>query len=222
MKQFSFFLKRENRMKSKKFYLAGLVASFAYIIAVILGGIMWPAYSHLRQAISELTMTTAPNQWLIQPLFLIYNLSLLIFAIYLFKKAMNKPLKISAILLSLVGFSGLLMYFFPQDPLNVALTFDGLMHFVLAGMEALGTIVAIYLGGSGLAKATSDRQFKFTSVFLGSVVLICGGATPYIMSALPNYFGVFERITIGSFILWLGIFSYKLYKEKNFEKSKTQ
>ncbi|AKM81901.1 MAG: hypothetical protein UT28_C0001G0082 [Berkelbacteria bacterium GW2011_GWE1_39_12] len=45
----------------KRFYYFGIIASLIYIFAVILGGFLWTGYSHISQAISELTMTLAPN-----------------------------------------------------------------------------------------------------------------------------------------------------------------
>lgn len=197
-------------MNKKLIYSFGIAAPIVYFLAVVLGGMLWPGYSHIRQAISELTMATAPNQIIIQPLFALYNILVLLFGIGVFAWAKSKLLKTSAILLIMISASGLLMYFFPQDPINIALTFRGLMHFILAGIEALGSILVIFIAGFGLAKVKGLEWFKAFSIIMGSIVFLSGGLTPLAMSKLSAYFGVFERITIFSFIGWLFVFALLL------------
>ncbi len=196
----------------KKYYYFGIAAPIFYVFAVIFGGFIWPGYSQIHQAISELTMKTAPNQWIIQPLFWAYNILLILFAIGVFNWVKNKQVKASAIFLGICGLSGIAMFFFPQDPLNVALTFSGLMHFVLAGVASLTTLLAVFLGAFGFSKIKGLEKTKLPSLIFGMLILVSGPLTAIAPTKFPNIFGVFERFTIGTFMIWLFYVSYSIYR----------
>lgn len=196
---------------NNNFTLFGLIASLVYTSTVILGGLLWPSYSQIKQPISELTMSGSPNLTLMITLFTLYNILLISFSLTIFKQHQNKLIRISAILLFLVGLSGIMMNIFPQDPINSDLTFRGLLHFVFARAAAIGTILAIFIGGVGFETMNADKNFKMISILLGSLVILFGGMTPVAIAEFSSKFGVFERITIFSFILWLAIFSYKMF-----------
>lgn len=196
-------------MKSK-FYVFGITAAVIYVFAVILGGLLWPGYSHVSQAISELTFRQAPNQAIIQPLFWAYNLLLLAFAVGFFMWTEKKTLKASAIFLALCAFSGVMMFFFPQDPMNVALTTSGLLHFVFAGMAAITTLLAVLLAAIGTWK--ENRKISIFSIIIEAIIFISGPITASAPTTIPQYFGISERVTIGSFIVWVFVFSLYLGK----------
>jgi hypothetical membrane protein len=196
---------------NRKIYLFGIAASLVYSSTVIAGGFLRPGYSQIRQAISELSMDGAPNKELILALFTLYNILLMIFSFSIYKQHQNKLLKASAALLFLVGLSGLMMNIFPQDPINSTATLFGILHFVFAGAAAIGTILAIFFGGVGFEMVSADKNFKLISLFLGFLVIVFGGMTPIAINTFASTFGVFERITIFSFILWLAIFSCKMF-----------
>jgi hypothetical protein len=201
-------------MRINNFYLNGLLAASLYTIGVFLGGLLWSNYSHVSQPISELLMDGAPNLSILLPIFTLYNLLLISFSVTIYRHGENRLIKAAGILLFFVGFSGIMMNIFPQDPVNTYLTFPGLMHLVFAGLAAVGSILSIFLGGLGFNRATQDKKFKLLSITLGLIVIVFGGLTPIAISKFPMHFGVFERITIFSFIVWLAIFSYRIYKSE--------
>lgn len=199
-------------LKKRTIYWTGSLASIIYITAIILGGLMWPGYSHVRQAISELIMLTAPNRSVMLAFFTLYNLLVLIFAVGVFSQKENRLIKTSAVALLLVAISGIMMNVFPQDPINTVLTFHGLVHLIFAGIAAVSTILAIFTGGIGLAQYVGNKNFKYLSIVLGTIVVISGGFTPIAATKFSAYFGLFERVTILSFIVWLFMFSSILWK----------
>ncbi len=199
----------------KILYWNGILTPILYITAVILGGTLWPGYNHVTQAISELSMASAPNRGLMDALFGIYGWLLLAFGVGFalrWNKTGNKALTASGIVLAICALSGLLMAFFRQDPVGSPLTFTGLMHLILAGVASLGTIFAIFLGASGFRQLDSAKGLPVFSLIMGMLVFISGGLTAAGVTQFPAVFGILERITIGSFMLWLLVTSALLLR----------
>src|SRR6476661_2049826 len=177
----------------KLLMLCGVSAAVIYIGTVILGGLLRPGYSHISMAISELVADSAPNRSLLSPLFLLYNALLTVFGIGLFIKVNSQTGRkmsgiIGSLALVLVGIAGILMELvFAQEPGGTATTFAGIMHFVMAGVASLGTMVAVL--GIGL---------WFRSI-------------PAIANHSP-LFGLIERITILTFTLWIFVVALKMFQ----------
>jgi len=140
-----------------------------------------------------------------------YNIFLAAFSLGFFVWGKNKLIKSSAAFLLLCALSGILMYFFPQDPINITLTFKGLIHFFLAGMAAITTLLAVFLSAFGFGKMDGYKNLKVISVILGLIIFISGPLTAIGPTKFPAYFGIAERITIGAFILWLFLISLVLF-----------
>lgn len=201
----------------KRLYALGILTPLLYIFTVVLGGALWPDYSHVRQAISELTMAGAPNLALMDALFTIYGILLLTFSIGFslrWGKAGNRPLTISGATLAVCAAAGLAMKFFRQDPIGEPLTFTGMMHLILAGITSLGTIFAIFFAAAGFRKLPYGAGLQIFSLVMGSIVLLSGGLTAAGTTQLPAIFGILERTTIGSFMLWLLVISKNLLKRE--------
>ena len=199
----------------KTLYVLGILTPLFYIFNVILGGTMWPGYSHVRQAISELTMAGAPNLALMDTLFTVYGFMLLAFSLGFslrWGKAGNRPLTISGIALAACAAAGLAMKFFRQDPIGEPLTFTGTMHLILAGVTSLGTIFAVFFAAAGFRKLPYGAGLRVFSLVMGAIVLVSGGLTAAGTTQLPAIFGILERATIGSFMLWLLLISINLLK----------
>jgi len=203
-------------MLKNKFYIFGIISAVFYIGAVMLGGILWPGYSHVRQAISELTFRQAPNLPLMQSLFWIYNLSLLICSVGLFLHAKTKTMKASATFLAACALAGVMMFFFPQDPLHTTLTTSGLLHLIFAGVASITTLLAVSFAAAG--EWRENRKLGIFSWIVFGVIMLSGPITAMAPTMLPEYFGIVERITIGTFIVWLLI--YSLYYRKILSKNK--
>jgi hypothetical membrane protein len=91
-----------------------------YVVAVVLGGLLSPDYSHASQAISEQIEVGAPNKWLLNPLFALYNLLTGTFAVGLFlvvrtRRRTERRLSglLGALVLVFEAFVGLVTVFFP-------------------------------------------------------------------------------------------------------------
>lgn len=203
----------------KKFLmLCGCSAAVIYVGTVILGGLLRPGYSHISMAISELVADGAPNRSLLSSLFLLYNALLTIFGIGLFLKVNSQSGRkrsgiIGSLALVLVGIAGILMEIvFAQEPGGTATTFTGIMHFVMAGIASLGTMVAVLGIGLWFRNIPDLKSYVLYSIISVAIIFVSGGSSVPAMANHSPLFGLIERITIGTFIVWLFITGLKMFQ----------
>ncbi len=206
----------------KSYAIFGIIGPIVYILAVFIGGALRNDYSHITNTISELTLANAPNKLLLDILFSIYNISLLIFGFGAYLDSSiddSKKYKVASIFLALIGLLGLSMYFFPQDPRGAASTLGGTLHIVLAGIISPLTIISIFLMGLSFRKYSELKLFVTYSYISGTIVLVSGGIAAVSIANNSNYGGLFERITIFTFMVWVIILSYLIIGRKSSENS---
>ena len=199
-----------------------MAATIIYSGTVILGGLIRPGYNHLVEAISELVADGAPNRTLLSSLFLVYNALATLFGIGLLFVANGQSRGqavgiIGALALTiLVGVPGILMELaFPQDPGGIPTTFAGTMHIAMAGVASLGTMVAVLLIGFWFRNFPELKSYFTYSVVSVAIIFVSGGLTAAAMANSFHFFGLLERITIGTFILWLFVTGQKLFQLEN-------
>lgn len=200
----------------KLLMLCGVSAAVIYMGTVILGGWIRPGYSHISMAISELVADGAPNRALLSTSFLVYNALLSVFGVGLFLRINSQSRgrvygMIGSLALLLVGLSGVLMELaFPQEPGGTATTFTGIMHFVMAGLAALGTMVAILMLAFWFKNIPALKGYVVYSLISVAVIFLSGGLGAAAMANHSPLFGLIERITIFTFTLWLFIIGWKM------------
>jgi uncharacterized protein DUF998 len=196
--------------------LCGVAAAILYVGTVILGGWLRPDYSHISMAISELVADGAPNRSLLSSSFLVYNTLLSVFGLGLLLKAhSNSRGRISGVIgsltLLLVGLAGILMELaFPQEPGGTAATFTGIMHFVMAGVAALGTMVAILMLAFWFKNIPALKGYVVYSLLSVAVIFLSGGLGAAAMANHSPLFGLIERITIFTFTLWIFVIGWRM------------
>jgi hypothetical protein len=167
-------------------------------------------------AISELVAEGAPNRPLLSSLFLLYNTLLSVFGLGLFLKTIPQSLGrklgiVGSLALIAVGFAGILMELvFAQEPGGTATTFVGTMHFVMAGVASLGTMVAILMLGLWFRNFTELKGYVAYSLLSVSIIFVSGGSSAAAMANHFPLFGLLERITIFTFTLWMFVVGWKM------------
>jgi hypothetical protein len=205
-------------MLRKVLIYCGIAAPVIYVITAIGGAALRNDYSHLVNAISELISNGAPNKAVLDVVFNIYNALLLLFAIGAFLVLKNAPriCRVSMgifIAIQVLSFS---WGFFPMDPIGSESTFAGTMHNVFGGVVAFATILMPLLMGLGLRRLKGFQSYAIYS-FISSAIIFVSGLTGVILAGQGvHLFGLFERITIGTYEVWIFVTALKLLKAEMF------
>lgn len=203
----------------KRFFpVFGILSSICYIGAVILGGFLFEGYSHIYNTISELTASGAPALPGVQILFAAYNLLLILFGIGLFRYSIafsGTKMRIVSGMLAAIGLLGIGMYFFPQDPRDIDMTFGGRIHIALAGVTSVLTMVAILLAGMSFKRHPRFGRLGIYSYGTFAVLFVTGGLAAVSVARDSAIGGLFERLTIGAFIQWVMVVSLCLFQKKD-------
>ena len=151
----------------------------------MLGGIITENYSHIRNAVSELTQRGAANIVVLSAFFVVSALFMIAFgiAVMLRYQHQSRQVQVGGAMIVVYGvFAVLLASFFPQDPLGTESTFPGTMHLVIAGLAAFVIVGSILLIGIGLYQPEGHwRHFKLYSVITVVFMLIFGASTPILI-----------------------------------------
>lgn len=209
-------------MFRKTLLYCGIAAPILYGTTVIAGAAVRSDYSHIVNAISELISNGAPNKAILDVIFNFYNALLLAFAIggYMALKNAGRLCRVAMgifIGIQILSFS---WGFFPMDPIGSEPTFAGTMHNVFGGVVAFATILMPLLMGLGLRGSDDFHKYAIYS-WISSAIIFVSGLTSVILGGQGlMVFGFFERITIGTYEIWLFVTALNLLKMMQAEFSR--
>lgn len=190
--------------------LCGILAPLVYIATWVVGGLITPGYSHLAQAVSELTQAGSSNAPLLNPWFMLYNILIALFGFGLFTAAGRnggrRGVATGGILVATSGLVGVpLTLFCPMDPIGSEATLPGMMHLVLVGIISLLTVAGI------LASATAlPRSWRRYCLVTAAVMFATGIMSGITAAQLSPVAGLVERVTITSFQQWMFVMAWAL------------
>jgi hypothetical protein len=202
--------------------ICGIVSSLLYIAINIIVPMQWEGYSLAAQTPSELSAIGAPTRTLWMVLSTPYTFLMIAFAWGVWKSAgENRRLRISGGLMVAYGALGFIWPFAPMH-LREALaagggTFSDTMHLALGAVTEV-----LYLLALGFAAAALGKQFRIYSIATFLVLLVFGVLTfldaPGISKNLPTpLIGVWERINIGVFLLWVIVLANLLLRKEKMQ-----
>ncbi|MHB8064514.1 MAG: DUF998 domain-containing protein [Ruminiclostridium sp.] len=200
----------------KKIYpIFGSFAALIYIAYVVIGGALsQKGYSHLIHAISELPHFVPEDKFVYLSKFtLIYGIALIFFSILAFidfKNYKSKLCRIAFVLILLNSLSGIMMAFFPMDERDTQVTALGMGHLVLAGFCAVFSILTPLLAGIGFKRISKFKHLAVYSIVSSIIIFVSGGITAAGAANQFKYFGIVERITIGTYIIWILVISIQM------------
>src|SRR5204863_7782228 len=209
-------------MRRKYLLYCGIAASLLYIAMNIFFPFLDKEYNWVTQTVSELSAVDAPTRpsWFV--LGIVYTLLIAAFGWGVFKSADEKrSLRIAGILLMINGVMGLTWTPMHQREVLAAGggTFTDTWHLVMASITVLLMFLSIGFGSAAFAKG-----FRFYSIVTIIVFIVFGVLTfleaPNVDKDLPTPFiGLWERINIAAFMVWMLVFSSILIRlEKNSEE----
>jgi len=188
--------------------VCGILSSLLYAALNVFVPMQWPEYNSASQTVSELSAVGAPTRqlwvWLSTP----YTILVIAFAWGLWKSAGgNRPLRIAGGLMIAYGTLGVIWPFAPMHLRETlaagGATFSDTLHISLGAVTEI-----LYLFALGFAARAFGKQFRIYSIATFAVLLIFGILTfldaPGVGANQPTPFiGVWERINIGVFLLWV-------------------
>lgn len=204
----------------RKILLAcGIASSLLYAATNIIVAAAWPAYDSASQTVSELSAIGAPTRKLWMVLCTPFTVLVVAFAWGVLRSAVgDRKLRVAGILLLIYGGLGLIWPFAPMH-LREALaagggTFSDTMHLALASVTEV-----IYLVALGFVAAALGKGFRLYSIATVVVLAVFGTLTfleaPYLSQNLPTpTIGIWERINIGVFLLWVIVLANVLWRKR--------
>ena len=199
----------------KALLACGILSSLLYVGMNVFVPMYWPAYSSASQTVSELSAIDAPTRPLWVPLGIVYTSLVAAFGLGVRASAgQNRRVRIVGDLLVVYGVIGLA---WPPMHLREVLAAGGgtltdTMHITWAMITVLLMFLAIAFGA-----AAFGRRFRVYSFVTVAILVACGSLTtldaPRISANLPTpWIGVWERINIGVFLLWVMVLAVTLLR----------
>jgi hypothetical protein len=181
----------------------------------------WPAYSSASQTVSELSAIEAPTRALWVPLGTVWTILYGAFGWGVLRSAeSSRMLRLAGC--SILG-GALLGIFWPPMHLREVLAAGGgtltdTLHLVWTGANALLTLLAM-----GFAAAALGGGFRIYSLASMAVLVPAGVMTsldaPQVQANLPTpWIGVWERVNIAAWLLWVAALSVVLLSRNDFRR----
>jgi hypothetical protein len=209
----AFFSSRDTILKV--LLVCGILSSLLYVAINIIVPTQWEDYNSISQTVSELSAIDAPTRMLWLVLSTPYTLFIIAFAWGVWKSAgENRPLRFAGILLFIYGVVNVMWPFAPMHQREALAageeSFSDTMHLIIASVT-----VALMLLAMGFGAAAFGKRFRLYSIITMLMLLLFGILTaldaPDVQANLPTpYAGIWERINIGVFLLWVIVLSIKL------------
>ena len=107
-----------------------------------------------------------------------------------------------------------------MDPFGGEATLAGNMHIILTGLNIILIVLAIPMIGIGLNKINQWKSFRLYSIVTVLIMVIFGASTSFLIMNDIEMLGLFERITIYAYQLWIFILAFMLIKNPSKSKIK--
>ena len=203
----------ESENTRKAFLSSGIVFPILFTIIYLVLDIIRPDYNPLIHMISELGVIGTSTALLASISFIINGIMLILFALGLYlsirgeKGAFIGPfLMISDGAFDWIG-SGI----FPMDPTLIPVTFSGVMHLVVSIIGLWVMLLAPFFIARSF-KENKPQMYKLTLIF-GILIFVAIGLF-LSFTLINNLIGLFQRITIGIYFIWIFILGIMLFKGK--------
>jgi hypothetical protein len=189
-------------MARKVLLVYGILSSLLYVAMNIIAPMLYEGYNSASQTVSELSAIGAPTRafWLL--LGIPYALLATAFGCGVWVSAgRNRPLRVVGGLMVAHGVIGLFCP--PMHMRGAEFTLTDTMHIVFGMVTVLLMLLAI-----GFGAAAFGKRFRLYSIATIALLVVSGALTgleaPRIAANLPTpWVGVWERINIGIFLLWV-------------------
>ncbi len=199
--------------------ICGILSSLWYVAINILVPMHYAGYSVITHTVSELSAINAPTRIFWVLLVIWYPMLFASFGWGVLASAgKSRALHITG---SLIILYAILNFYWPPMHQREVIAADRAtltdsLHIAWAMMTLLFMMLIMGFGAAALGKKFRIFTTATFFVFLVFGILI-GTEAPDIQAGLPTpYIGIWERINIAAFMLWVVVFAIALLRKKNF------
>ena len=201
----------KNLKKLMRFLMPfGMLSSVSFATMVVLGELLWPNYNPVRDVISDLTASGAPNATLMRILSNVSYVSLIVFAAGMFVLSFAKYEKVLQVgysllyimaLTTIVGFDT-----FPLS-MNDMLASQNVLHLIITTVIICTTAISLVIIACGYLKHDNLLRLGWVLLVL-SILFIVFNAAFYVSEFLQaDIKGLIERLGIYTFYLYIFVLS---------------
>jgi len=205
----------EKVLLNKLLLVCGIISSLLYVAANIFIPMQYPGYSLATHTVSELSAIGAPTRQLWVQSLTVYSVLVVSFGWGIWRCAgKNRRLRIAGILLAAYAVIGI--FWPPMHQREVLAAGGGTLTDTLHIAFTLIT-VPLMLMVVGFGAASFGKTFRIYSIVSVVVIIafgvLTGFASPRMEADLPTpWMGVWERISIGAYMLWIVVLAVKLLR----------
>ena len=204
-------------MQRRLLLYCGVVASLLYIAMNILIPFLYEGYNWKTQVVSELSAVDAPTRSLWFPLGIAYTLLIAAFGLGILRSAGQKrSLRIVGILMLLHGLLGLAWSPMHQREVLAAGggTFTDTWHIVMSVITVLLMFFSIGFGSAAFGRGFRVYSMLTIIVFIAFGILTFKEAPQIDKNLSTPFIGLWERINIAAFMVWLLVFASILLRKR--------
>ena len=187
----------------------GIISVLFYLLHDVIGGANYKGYNWMSQAVSDLTSIDSPSFYIANKYLTIYKIANFICCVLLciINSEKNRILKIGIYLFTLMNVISFIGYtLFPLTSAGYDGSIQSFIHvYIITGSVVLLSIISISLISVGSFK-DKDKVFGLLSIL--SLILMFVGAFG-VTKFSKQYFGIFERFSIYSTVIFTGIIGIK-------------
>ena len=202
----------------------GILSSLFYVAMNVIVPLQWPGYNAAGQVVSELSAIGAPTRSLWVALGTVWTVLLAAFGIGVWRRAdRDRSLRVAAAALILSSIIGL--YWPPMHLRGDPRTVTDTLHLVWTAAVLLLMLVTITFGAAAFGRHFRHFSLGIVATFVAFGFLTFHDAQGMVANLPTPRIGIWERINIGAYMLWLIIFALALLRPHTYvarRKSSTE
>jgi len=212
---------RSTNVRRMSLLLCGIFASTLYIVVNIVAVMLYDGYDASSQTVSELSAIGAPTRLFWVSMMIMYSSLMIAFGWGVWQSSNRTRVRIVGALLIIDAIVGL---FWPPMHQREVLAAGGgtitdTLHIVFTFITVPLMLLAIGFGSTAFGKG-----FRNYSIITLIVLIVAGILTgidgPKVEANLPTpWIGIWERINIGAYMLWVVVFAIMLLQPRRISQS---
>lgn len=199
----------------------GVLSAALYAVMLVIVPMGWPEYSSASGTVSELSAIGAPTRALWVRLGAVWTALYIAFGVGAWLSARrNRPLRWMASAITAAAVFG--AFWPPMHQREVLAagggTLSDTLHLVWTAVNGLLTLLAMGFGAAALGKGF--RAYSMASmVTLFAAGTLTSRDAPEVQANLPTpWMGVWERVNIGAWLLWVAVLAVVLLRREKIEQ----